>query len=103
MDLKLTHKIGPSGRVRAYIKGGHREAPHHHRRHRVLRCGWRFPRATARRGARLLLLQSDRILHMDTPVKRSAPFYIIIAIAVTAGGIIGLKIVWELWRYVFGV
>jgi hypothetical protein len=40
---------------------------------------------------------------MDTPVKRSAPFYIIIAIAVTAGGIIGLKIVWEFWRYVFGV
>jgi hypothetical protein len=50
----------------------------------------------------LLLLQSDRILHMDAPVKHSAPFYIIAAIAVTAGGIIALKLIWELGRYVFG-
>jgi hypothetical protein len=44
---------------------------------------------------------------MDASVMKmsdNAPLYaIIIAIAVTAGGIIGLKIVWELGRYTFGV
>jgi hypothetical protein len=39
---------------------------------------------------------------MDAPVKRSAPFYIVTAIAVTAGGIIAFKLIWELGRYVFG-
>ena len=48
----------------------------------------------------------NQSLHMDASVMKmsdNAPLYaIIIAIAVTAGGILALKLIWELGRYVLG-
>jgi hypothetical protein len=53
----------------------------------------------------MLLVQGPHLLHLGASMKMSdnAPLHaIIIAIAVTVGGVLALKLVWELGRYVLG-